>query len=242
MAAESAAVWARPWATRGRQRAAAMRQATISWESRGSGIGSIAQAEPDPVRLPRQARFSGARETARRNLPHRHHNIPIGAISAPTPQHAHAGVDMSEGWLRRLRSSGVGFAFALGLLSAGLLQLPFQSSAQQPAVPALDRHPEAAGRRGLAPGSERSLCLGRRARQAERRLHQVRPEARAPRGRGPRNESADAGASRIRGVLPGHAADAARSPGSRKAPARDSSSPRTATSSPTTTWWTARTR
>ncbi|HWN19997.1 MAG TPA: Do family serine endopeptidase [Gemmatimonadales bacterium] len=43
---------------------------------------------------------------------------------------------MSEGWLRRLRTSGVGFAFALGLLIAGLLQLPFQSSAQQPAVSA----------------------------------------------------------------------------------------------------------
>jgi serine protease Do len=43
---------------------------------------------------------------------------------------------MSEGWLRRLRSSGVGFAFALGLLVAGLLHLPFQSSAQQQAVSA----------------------------------------------------------------------------------------------------------
>ena len=43
---------------------------------------------------------------------------------------------MSEGWLRRLRSSGVGFAFVLGLLSAGLLHLPYQSSAQQRAVPA----------------------------------------------------------------------------------------------------------
>jgi serine protease Do len=41
---------------------------------------------------------------------------------------------MSEGWLRRLRTSGVGFAFALGLLVAGLLHLPFQSLAQQPAV------------------------------------------------------------------------------------------------------------
>ena len=43
---------------------------------------------------------------------------------------------MSEGWLRRLRNSGVGFAFALGLLSAGLFHLPYQSSAQQQAVPA----------------------------------------------------------------------------------------------------------
>jgi serine protease Do len=38
---------------------------------------------------------------------------------------------MSDGWLRRLRSSGVGIAFALGLLTAGLLHLPYQSAAQQ---------------------------------------------------------------------------------------------------------------
>jgi len=41
---------------------------------------------------------------------------------------------MSHGWLRRLRSSGVGLAFALGLLTAGLLHLPYQSTAQQQAV------------------------------------------------------------------------------------------------------------
>ncbi len=38
---------------------------------------------------------------------------------------------MSHGWLRRLRSSGVGLAFALGLLTAGLLRLPYSSLAQQ---------------------------------------------------------------------------------------------------------------
>jgi serine protease Do len=38
---------------------------------------------------------------------------------------------MSEGWFRRLKSGGVGLAFALGLLSAGLLHLPYQSAAQQ---------------------------------------------------------------------------------------------------------------
>jgi serine protease Do len=38
---------------------------------------------------------------------------------------------MSQGWLRRLRSSGVGLAFALGLLAAGFLQLPHSSLAQQ---------------------------------------------------------------------------------------------------------------
>jgi serine protease Do len=42
---------------------------------------------------------------------------------------------MSEGWLRRLRTSGVGFAFALGLLIAGLLHLPYQSLAQQQTIP-----------------------------------------------------------------------------------------------------------
>ena len=38
---------------------------------------------------------------------------------------------MSQGWLRRLRSGGVGLAFALGLLAAGFLQLPHSSLAQQ---------------------------------------------------------------------------------------------------------------
>jgi serine protease Do len=46
---------------------------------------------------------------------------------------------MSRGWLRRLRSSGVGLAFALGLLTAGLLQLPYQSSAQQQATSTIAR-------------------------------------------------------------------------------------------------------
>jgi len=38
---------------------------------------------------------------------------------------------MSQGWLRRLRSGGVGLAFASGLLTAGFFQLPYQSAAQQ---------------------------------------------------------------------------------------------------------------
>jgi serine protease Do len=38
---------------------------------------------------------------------------------------------MSHGWLRRLRSGGVAFAFAVGLLTAGIFHLPYQSSAQQ---------------------------------------------------------------------------------------------------------------
>jgi serine protease Do len=44
---------------------------------------------------------------------------------------------MSHGWLRRLRSSGTGFAFLAGLLLAGLLHLPNFSSAQQPSAPAV---------------------------------------------------------------------------------------------------------
>jgi serine protease Do len=43
---------------------------------------------------------------------------------------------MSHEWLRRVRSGGLGLAFALGLLIAGLLQLPYQSTAQQLAVQA----------------------------------------------------------------------------------------------------------
>jgi len=38
---------------------------------------------------------------------------------------------MSHGWLRRLRSGGVGLAFALGLLTAGVFHLPYQTAAQQ---------------------------------------------------------------------------------------------------------------
>ena len=38
---------------------------------------------------------------------------------------------MSRGWFGRLGSSGVGLAFALGLLIAGVLHLPYQSAAQQ---------------------------------------------------------------------------------------------------------------
>jgi serine protease Do len=50
---------------------------------------------------------------------------------------------MPAGWLRRLKKSGVGLAFALGLLTAGLLNLPYQSLAQQqtgPGIPAAARN------------------------------------------------------------------------------------------------------
>jgi serine protease Do len=43
---------------------------------------------------------------------------------------------MSQPWLRRLKLGGVGLAFTIGLLTAGLFNLPYQSSAQQPAVTA----------------------------------------------------------------------------------------------------------
>jgi serine protease Do len=42
---------------------------------------------------------------------------------------------MSEGWFRRLKSGGVALAFATGLLSAGLLRLPYPSAAQQQQAP-----------------------------------------------------------------------------------------------------------
>jgi serine protease Do len=38
---------------------------------------------------------------------------------------------MPQGWFRRLKSGGVALAFAVGLLSAGFLHLPYQSAAQQ---------------------------------------------------------------------------------------------------------------
>jgi serine protease Do len=39
---------------------------------------------------------------------------------------------MSQGWLRRLTSGGVGLAFAIGLLTASFFNLPYQTEAQQP--------------------------------------------------------------------------------------------------------------
>jgi serine protease Do len=38
---------------------------------------------------------------------------------------------MSEGWFSRLKSGGVALAFAVGLLTAGLLRLPYSTAAQQ---------------------------------------------------------------------------------------------------------------
>jgi serine protease Do len=60
---------------------------------------------------------------------------------------------MSHGWLRRLRSGGLGLAFALGLLTAGFLHLPYQSEAQQAAVPDRVGGP-AASTRAIPPEAE----------------------------------------------------------------------------------------
>ncbi len=62
---------------------------------------------------------------------------------------------MPEGWLRRLRSSGVGLAFALGLLTAGFFHLPYQSTAQQRQTTAGVQ----AAARNLPPASESLLEL-----------------------------------------------------------------------------------
>jgi serine protease Do len=42
---------------------------------------------------------------------------------------------MSEGWFNRLKSGGVALAFAIGLLTAGLLRLPYSTAAQQQQSP-----------------------------------------------------------------------------------------------------------
>src|SRR5918999_5966788 len=80
-----------------------------------------------PVRRGKRGRFR-ARDGVRRmriRITHRGNPAPTNLLKA--------GVVMSEGWFRRLRSGGVGLAFALGLLTAGLFHLPFQSTAQSTA-------------------------------------------------------------------------------------------------------------
>src|SRR5918998_1756757 len=61
---------------------------------------------------------------------------------------------MTHGWLRRLRSSGVGLAFAFGLLTAGFFHLPYQSSAQQPGTSAVSTNAVPAGAVALQTLSE----------------------------------------------------------------------------------------
>ncbi len=72
---------------------------------------------------------------------------------APDLMRSRTGVYMSQGWLRRLRSGGVGLAFALGLLAAGFLQLPHSSLAQQQGTAVRTVAPD--GR--VAPGGAASL-------------------------------------------------------------------------------------
>jgi serine protease Do len=101
---------------------------------------------------------------------------------------------MSEGWFRRLRSNGVGFAFAIGLLTAGLLQLPYQSTAQQQAgagVPAANRNlPPAATSlldlsdafASIAEHVKPSVVYIRSGRKAETTRRNARPRMQVPPG------------------------------------------------------------
>jgi serine protease Do len=96
---------------------------------------------------------------------------------------------MSEGWLRRLRSGGVGFAFAIGLLSAGLLHLPYQSTAQQPAVTTEARPAVPAGAASLENLSEAFASVAEHVKPSVVYIKSGRkPEAMTQRGqRSPRN-------------------------------------------------------
>ncbi len=84
---------------------------------------------------------------------------------------------MSARSLNWLKFGGlVALAFALGLLFAGLLDLPNRSSAQEQGRQAVGHRPGAGpvdSGRPPAPGPERGLRRGGRARQAERGLHPV---------------------------------------------------------------------
>jgi serine protease Do len=96
---------------------------------------------------------------------------------------------MSEGWLRRLRAGGVGFAFAIGLLSAGLLHLPYQSTAQQPAVTTEARPAVPAGAASLENLSEAFASVAEHVKPSVVYIKSGRkPEAMSQRGqRSPRN-------------------------------------------------------
>ncbi len=101
---------------------------------------------------------------------------------------------MSEGWFRRLRSSGLVFAFAVGLLTAGLLHLPYQSAAQQQAgkgVAAVSRNlpPESGSLLNLseafasiAEHIKPSVVYIKSGRTAEADRRNVRPRMQVPPG------------------------------------------------------------
>jgi len=100
---------------------------------------------------------------------------------------------MSEGWFRRLRSSGVGFAFAIGLLTAGLLHLPYQSTAQQAGtgVPTATRNPAPASSSllelsdafaSIAEHVKPSVVYIKSGRKADTARRNVRPRMQVPPG------------------------------------------------------------
>jgi serine protease Do len=61
---------------------------------------------------------------------------------------------MLHEWLRRLRPGGVGIAFGLGLLTAGIFHLPYQSTAQQKGSPVAAAKPALPGISSLEDLSE----------------------------------------------------------------------------------------
>ena len=86
---------------------------------------------------PFQRASIGRGQTGATEFPSRTFLRPNRGTSAPNHCMSIREPIMQAGWLRRLKSSGVALAFAVGLLTAGLLQLPYQSSAQQQATPAV---------------------------------------------------------------------------------------------------------
>ena len=141
---------------------------------------------------------------------------------------------MSHGWLHRARSGSVGLAFLAGLLVAGVLHLPNFSSAQQPSAPAVaTTKPAPAGVAALSDLSEAFASVAEHVKPSVVFIKSGHTERR-------QQGAADAGAARVRAVLPPAAASRART--SRRARGRGSSSRRTGTSSPTTMWSRAPTR
>ncbi len=101
---------------------------------------------------------------------------------------------MSEGWFRRLRSSGVGLAFAIGLMTAALFHLPYQSTAQQQqgtGVPAAARNPPPASSSllnlseafaSIAEHVKPSVVYIKSGRKADPARRNVRPRMQVPPG------------------------------------------------------------
>jgi serine protease Do len=101
---------------------------------------------------------------------------------------------MSEGWFRRLKSGGVGLAFALGLLAADLLHLPYSTAAQQQQPPSAvgvqtANHPLPAAMASLQNFSEAFASVAEHVKPSVVYIKSGRkPESVAERGpRAPRN-------------------------------------------------------